>query len=175
VVNFAAQTTSGSCDTVSCSPASGSAFPIGITVVTCTTQNGGECHFNVTVTGNDTTPPTITCPSNINTPEDPPGSGQAIVSWPTPAAADNCTQEVSVTCNPPSGSTFNTGVSTVTCTATDASNNSSSCTFTVTVATVTCVLTCPSDVTTPGPSSGCDKVVTYSPPTYAGTCGTVSC
>lgn len=49
VVNYPAPTTSGSCGTVSCSPASGSFFPVGATPVTCTSTAGPSCSFNVTV------------------------------------------------------------------------------------------------------------------------------
>jgi uncharacterized repeat protein (TIGR01451 family) len=176
VVTYATPTTSGNCgtDPVVCSPPSGSAFPIGPTTVTCTTQSGGECSFTVTVTGNDTTPPTITCPSNITTPEDPPSSGAAQVSYATPTATDNCTQDVQVNCSPASGSSFPTGTTTVTCTATDASNNTTTCSFTVTVSAVACALTCPGNVIETA-TSGCTKVVTYAAPGQVGSCGTVSC
>jgi len=40
---------------------------------------------------------------------------------------------VTVVCNPPSGSCFPLGVTTVTCTATDASGNTATCSFTITV------------------------------------------
>ncbi|MCU1263814.1 MAG: hypothetical protein JWM21_132 [Acidobacteria bacterium] len=49
VVNYPAPTTTGSCGTVNCSPASGSFFPVGTTTVTCTTTSGPSCNFTVTV------------------------------------------------------------------------------------------------------------------------------
>ena len=49
VVNYPAPTTTGSCGTVTCSPASGSFFPVGTTPVTCTSTVGPSCSFNVTV------------------------------------------------------------------------------------------------------------------------------
>jgi uncharacterized repeat protein (TIGR01451 family) len=176
VVSYPAPTASGNCgsDPADCNPPSGSTFPIGTTAVNCSNGSGGACSFNVTVTGNDTTPPSMTCPGNITTPEDPPGSGQANVTYSTPTATDNCTQDVQVFCSPPSGSSFPVGVTPVTCTATDASNNTTSCTFTVTVVTAACTLTCPQNVTE-STGSGCSKVVTYPAPTQAGSCGTVSC
>ena len=178
VVTYSTPATSGNCgtDPVVCSPPSGSTFPIGTTTVNCNVASGGSCSFNVVVTGNDTTPPTITCPGDISTPEDPAGSGDAHVTYATPAGNDNCTQtqDVVVACSPPSGSSFPTGTTQVTCTATDASNNSASCTFNVTVATNNCAITCPADVTE-STSSGCSKVVTYAAPTQSGSCGTVSC
>jgi uncharacterized repeat protein (TIGR01451 family) len=177
VVTYTSPTTSGNCgtDPVMCSPASGSTFPIGPTLVTCTTQSGGECSFTVTVTGNDTTPPAVICPNNIETPEDPPSSGGAQVSYTTPTATDNCTQAVQVSCSPASGSIFPAGTATtVTCTATDASNNMTTCSFTVTVSAVACALTCPDNVIVSA-TSGCSKVVTYTAPGQLGSCGAVSC
>jgi hypothetical protein len=54
------------------------------------------------------------------------------VAYASPTATDNC-PNVSTTCVPPSGSLFPLGTTTVTCTATDTSNNTRNCTFTVTV------------------------------------------
>ncbi|HVF89647.1 MAG TPA: HYR domain-containing protein [Blastocatellia bacterium] len=136
VVNYPAPTTSGECGTVACSPASGSFFPVGTTTVTCTDQGtvgtaptgitAPSCSFSVTV--NDTQAPSITCPANVGNP----GPGPVAVQFPSPTASDNC-PGVTTSCNPPSGSAFASGVTTVTCTATDASGNSASCGFTVTV------------------------------------------
>jgi hypothetical protein len=58
-----------------------------------------------------------------------PGEASVAVSFSAPAA-DNC-PGVSVVCVPASGSQFPRGTTTVTCTATDSSNNSTSCSFTV--------------------------------------------
>lgn len=133
VVNYAAPTTTGgSCGTVVCNPPSGSFFPVGSTTVTCSTAAGPSCSFTVTV--QDTQPPTITCPPNqtaVTNQNACPAPTCQTVNFPPPTAADNC-PGVTVACNPPSGSCFPTGVTTVTCTATDASGNTSSCSFTVT-------------------------------------------
>ncbi len=56
----------------------------------------------------------------------------AVVNYAAAVASDNC-PGVSVVCNPPSGSFFPIGTTTVTCTASDASGNVSSCVFDVTV------------------------------------------
>ncbi|MFY9556892.1 MAG: HYR domain-containing protein, partial [Blastocatellia bacterium] len=132
VVNYPAPTTTGNCGTITCSPASGSFFPVGTTTVTCTSTAGPNCTFTVTVL--DTQPPVITCPANITT--------TTTVSCPivttsgpvnfTTTASDNCPGVV-VVCNPPSGSVFPVGTTTVTCTATDASGNTATCSFTVSV------------------------------------------
>lgn len=50
VVEFSAPTSSGTCGSITCLPASGSAFPVGTTTVTCTSAvGGGVCSFGVTV------------------------------------------------------------------------------------------------------------------------------
>jgi hypothetical protein len=64
-------------------------------------------------------------------------------------AVDDCDPAPHVVSNPPSGSTFRTGTTVVTSTATDASGNVSTCTFNVTVAADTSapVLACHGDTT----------------------------
>jgi hypothetical protein len=64
-------------------------------------------------------------------------------------AMDDCDDAPVVVCDPPSGSTFKAGTTTVTCTATDASGNESTCTFDVTVDVddVAPALECPEDMT----------------------------
>lgn len=49
-VSYPAPTTVDSCGTVTCTPPSGSTFPLGTTTVTCTTTAGPMCSFTVTVT-----------------------------------------------------------------------------------------------------------------------------
>ncbi len=134
VVNYPAPTVSDNCPgvgTPSCTPPAGSAFPKGTTTVNCTvvdaSGNTANCSFTVTV--NDTQKPTITCPANI-TATIPSGSC-VVVNYPPPTVTDNC-PGVTVNCVPPSGSCFSLGVTTVTCTAIDASGNTKSCSFTVT-------------------------------------------
>jgi subtilisin-like proprotein convertase family protein len=130
VVTYPAPTTTGSCGTVTCSPPSGSFFPVGTTTVTCTPSAGSSCSFTVTV--NDTQPPTITCPANANVVTSVCGGMSTVVNYPPPTASDNC-PGVTAACVPPSGSTLPIGVTTVTCTATDAAGNTATCSFTVTV------------------------------------------
>ena len=182
VVNYTTPTASGNCtdpdtgrpaDPVSCSPPSGTAFPVGTTPVTCT--NGVfACSFSVTVHETRTgTTPTITCPSNMTVPESSPGSGSATVTF-NATATGNCPN---VSCSPPSGSSFPVGTTTVNCTATDDANNTASCSFTITVTTSTgaCTLTCSDDVTQAAPSGQCSAVVNYPAPSTSGNCGTVTC
>ncbi len=82
----------------------------------------------------DTQPPTITCPANVTAVTNQnacPSPACQTVNYPAPVASDNCTL-AGVVCNPPSGSCFPVGVTTVTCTATDATGNTATCSFTVT-------------------------------------------
>src|SRR6185436_7608209 len=87
------------------------------------------CCFTVTVRP-DSTPPTILSPSNIVVIS--PNCTPLDVSYPPPSASDDC-QLDSVVCNPPSGSPFPLGVTTVTCCARDKAGNTNCCNFTVTV------------------------------------------
>ena len=121
---------------VSCSPQSGSTFQNGTTTVICTATDGSgntqTCSFTVTV--KDTQPPSITCPPNVTAVTDQnacPSPACQVVNYPAPVASDNC-PGVTVVCNPPAGSCFPLGITTVTCTATDTSGNTATCSFTVT-------------------------------------------
>ncbi len=65
VVNYPAPTTDGVCKEVTCAPPSGTFFPIGTTIVSCTTSNDSSGTFTVTI--QDTQGPAITNIS-VNTP-----------------------------------------------------------------------------------------------------------
>ena len=173
VVTYPLPTTTGSCGTVTCAPASGSFFPVGTTTVTCTPTTGSPCSFTVTV--NDTQAPTITCPGNQGATESPSGSGSATVNYPAPTVSDNCPGVGSPTCVPPSGSSFPLGSTTVNCSVSDAAMNTANCSFTVTV-TAGCAMTCPANVTVSNDANQCGAVVTYPAPTVSGMgCGTITC
>ncbi|XP_033628819.1 tyrosine-protein phosphatase 10D-like [Asterias rubens] len=166
IVNFTEPTASdGGVDlSVSCDPPSGSNFAENTnTTVTCTATDaaGNEaeefCVFLVTV---DTIAPNATfanCPADVLT-------NDAVVYFTEPTASDGGV-DLSVSCDPPSGSNFaeNTNT-TVTCTATDAAGNEAEefCVFLVTVDTIAPNATfanCPADVLTN------DAVVNYTEPT----------
>jgi hypothetical protein len=119
--------------TVVCTPPSGSLFPIGTTTVTCTAtdsaSNSASASFTVTVDLADTEAPILSLPANIVVPAD--GPAGAVVTYTATATDDS--GSATVTCVPPSGSTFSAGTTTVTCNATDASNNTASGSFSVTV------------------------------------------
>lgn len=114
---------------VVCTPASGSRFPKGTNQVSCTaTDEGGNisaCSFAVVVV--NAVSPVLTCPPKViaNT---APGACQAIGVF-SVSASGNCSDNVSVVCLPPSGSTFGVGISLINCTATDQSSNVSQCSF----------------------------------------------
>jgi HYR domain-containing protein len=113
--------TAGAGATVACSPASGTRFALGVTAVACSaTSPGGTTNatFNVTVV--DTAPPVLTLPGTIHV-EATSASGAAVTY--SVSASDAISGAATVTCNPPSGSTFPLGTTTVQCSAQDASFN----------------------------------------------------
>jgi len=77
------------------------------------------------------TPLVITCPTDIAANNDL-GQCSAFANYPAPLVSGG-TGYVVVVCNPPSGSVFPVGTTTVTCTATDGSGATASCSFNVTV------------------------------------------
>ncbi len=124
-------------------PPSGSGFRLGTTNVVSIASNAAgtnSCTFTVTVV--DTTPPQVTCPSNIVTTAT--GPGGAAVTY-TASASDSC-GIASFNSSPNSGSTFPIGTTTVTATATDSSGNSNACSFTVTVTAASPTLNCPTNI-----------------------------
>jgi len=148
VANIAVNTTPGACTgtasfsttatdncsgvTISYSPASGSAFPMGTTTVTATatdsSNNTASTQFTVTVT--DIEKPVIASVADL-TVNTTPGVCTAPATFAT-TAQDNCSV-VTIAYSIASGSTFAKGATAVTATATDASGNFASTTFTVTV------------------------------------------
>lgn len=134
-VTYAAPAVTDNCRVLApvCTPPSGATFAKGTTVVNCTVRdaaaNQGSCSFGLTVV--DTQPPTMACATTLIANTINPGDAAVAVSF-TSVASDNC-PGVSVVCVPPSGSQFARGTTSVSCTATDSSNNQASCTFTVRV------------------------------------------
>ena len=127
VVNYGAPVATGTtCGTVTCSPASGSFFPLGGTPATCIASGGAAVGFKITVL--DTQPPTVTAPPNQDKTTAPGLPGTTATFAPT--ASDNA-PGVRVACTPPSNSFFPIGNTTVTCTSTDAAGNTATATFQV--------------------------------------------
>src|ERR1051325_860929 len=141
---------------VTCSPASGTTFPNGVTTVQCSStdlhDNTSFASFQVSVGAPPA--PTLTLPANM-----------------TAVAADHvgvrvayevtADQDAAVVCTPESGSFFNIGTTTVSCTATNSFNVSSTGSFTITViGDPRPILIVPNDITV-DPAGPSGTVVTY--------------
>ncbi|MGH9847228.1 MAG: HYR domain-containing protein, partial [Blastocatellia bacterium] len=85
----------------------------------------------VTITVGDTQAPVITAPANLTVVTSSPVNNCAAVNF-SVTATDNC-GATTVTSDPPSGSCFPLGATTVTSTATDSAGNKSAASFKVTV------------------------------------------
>ncbi len=147
--------------TVVCSPASGSWFDKGVTMVTCVATdlagNVDSCSFFVTV--RDTEKPVPLCPANITVATDP-GQCGAVVTWPA-SVEDNC-PGATISSTPASGSFFDVGTTTVGCLASDASGNLEVSFFDVTVIdTEPPAVNCPTDTTVFNDPGECTALVTF--------------
>lgn len=174
VVNYPSPTLNDGCaaPVSACTPPSGSSFPVGTTTVTCETSSGSgspvTCSFTVTVNNMLCV---LNCPQDIVAPANPVGSGSATVNYPSPTAS-GC-PNLTITCNPASGSVFPLGTTAVTCEGLDESNNAiASCGFNVTVINAApCTITCPANITVNNDSGLCGAEVNYPAPTTTGNCG----
>ncbi len=117
-------------DTVTCSPASLSLFPIGTTTVSCSGSEGSTGSFPVIV--GDTTAPTLSLPRDFNVVTTSPSSQPVIYSA---SANDIVDGNVAIACTPPSGSTFPLGTTRVNCSASDSRGNTATGHFDVTLTT----------------------------------------
>jgi hypothetical protein len=138
---------------VTCDSNSGDTFEIGETVVTCSAEdaagNIGTASFTVTVNPPpDTTAPTLDVPDDMRV--FAPSSAPVVVTWEVTAqdnvdgtatlhedntlTQDNVGGDITITCNPPSGSPFSVGVNShgVLCRATDEAGNTSTASFRIT-------------------------------------------
>ena len=111
-----------------CSPRSGSMFPLGTSVVTCSTS-GGSASFKVHVV--DTRGPALKLPRDFTVP----GSDAGATVTYDASAEDVVDGSVAIDCSPPSGFFFAAGTTTVECTASDRRNNATAGSFTITVST----------------------------------------
>src|SRR5436190_16608369 len=129
VVNYPAPLATDNSGSVSvvCVPPSGSVFPCGVTTVSCTAEDRckltDKCEFTVTVTPNGQAPH-IQCPPDITVET---CSAAAQVDYTV-----NATPGALVICNPPSGSFFPIGTTSVLCTASNGCGTVE-CVFKVTV------------------------------------------
>jgi hypothetical protein len=113
---------------VVCTPASGSTFDLGETIVDCratdTHANTGSASFTVLV---GVPPPTLDLPADFTV--EATGPGGTVVTYTTSTSPG-----ATVACVPPPGATFPLGTTTVHCTATDTYNQTTTGAFSVTVA-----------------------------------------
>ncbi len=118
-----------------CDATSGSTFAIGVTTVTCSkTDVAGNIATpeTFTITVSDTTKPTIDNVVDITL--EATSSSGAIATFATPLSRDVVDGNINATCNRDSGDTFALGITTVTCSKTDAAGNAATSeTFTITV------------------------------------------
>jgi sugar lactone lactonase YvrE len=138
-VNFAVNATSSSSDKISvyCNPSSGSAFPMGSTIVLCAAKDPftslvSYAMFNVTVM--DSSPPTFKVPHSILKQADELQGAKITYDA---NASDTVDGSTIATCDPPSGSMFPLGLNQVTCMATDKSGNTGQASFSVIVGQTT--------------------------------------
>ena len=137
-----ASTTCGTITNVTCIPPSGSTFPVGPTVVTCTAidslGNSNSCSFTITVTP-DTTPPVIDCQCLTNSFHEQlniigcEGTVPTLCTYTLSQcySDDCCIGNCSQT--PPAGTVVGPGITPITFTITDCAGNSNSCVVQMTV------------------------------------------
>jgi large repetitive protein len=145
---------------ITCEPGSGTTVALGTTTVTCTATDthGNTATGSFTVLVRDTTPPSLTVPTDRMV--EATGPSGAAVTY-TATATDLVDGSVAVTCAPASGATFALGATEVSCTSTDAHHNTGSASFTVTVRDTTPPnITVPADITAEA-SGPAGAVVTY--------------
>lgn len=136
VVEFDLPTASDDVDTdleVACVPSSGSVFAIGVTTVTCEVEDqaGNPASVSFTVTVQDEQAPVVTPPDDVTAAAE--SIDGATVTYGGGSAVDVVDGDLPISCLPASGSLFAIGVTTVTCSATDAEGNTGTAIFTVTV------------------------------------------
>ncbi len=150
---------------VTCAPASGTLFPMGLTNVQCGANNGhssATAEFPVFVI--DTVKPSISGPDDIV-------SESPIVEW-TITATDAIDPNPTIVCSVPSGTSFPAGTVTVDCFAFDFHHNFAFHSFDVTVTNGLPVVTVPDNITVQATSPN-GAVVTFTATASDGS--TVTC
>lgn len=146
---------------VTCTPASGSTFPVGPTTVSCTASDGAgntsSTSFQVNVS--DTTKPVFAQPEDVTV--EATSAAGALATYTVPSATDAVSGTIPGTCDPASGGQFPLGDTTVECSATDAAGNEGTTSFVVHVVDTTAPeVDVPSDMTVEA-TSGSGAAVTY--------------
>jgi uncharacterized repeat protein (TIGR01451 family) len=148
-VTFGAASQLGNCGTISATPASGSFFPVGATVISVTSsEGGGSCSFTVTVV--DTPAPTVSCPADKTASADASGSATVDPGTPTTSPASGVSvagvRSDAEALNAP----YPTGLTLITWTATDSFGRTASCNQRVNVVDGACAGdTAPPEITAP--------------------------
>lgn len=165
VVNFF-PTTSGNCGAVNCTPPSGSSFSIGTNTVTCTSANGTNCSFTITVKSN--IPPVAAC-RNVTT------NANASCQADVPATAvDNGSSDadgsiVNFTLTPPGP--YAKGTNAVTLTVTDDHGATATCGANIVVVDTTGpAINCPANIVTNAPHGQTNVAVNYTLPSVTDNC-----
>ncbi|MGB0978824.1 MAG: HYR domain-containing protein, partial [Croceimicrobium sp.] len=158
---------------ISSSISSGSFFNTGTTTVVLTANdpsgNSGSSSFTVTVI--DTIAPVFTSTVSGITITPNTASCDAVVTWTSPTATDNCSG-VTYSSSHSSGGTFALGTTTVTVTATDADGNNRTVSFDVTVSDIVdpTISNVPANITVGNDAGSCDAVVNFTLPTVSDNC-----
>ena len=157
--------------------ASGSDFPVGVTinkfVVTDASGNEASCSFTVSVSDGEG-PVIADCPGDIEQSNDA-DACTAVITWEEPTATDNQTASGDITWikSHESGESFPVGETTVTYIAVDeSSNQSAACSFTVTVNDTQkpVISGCPSNISRTSSAGVCTSVVSWTEPTASDNC-----
>lgn len=139
--------------------APGSGYPVAVRYAGVWYPLNGSVAFRTYI---ESSQPTLTVPAPITVPATSPAG--AVVTY-TASAADSAGNPLTVSCSPPSGSTFPIGTTSVTCSATDSSGGTASGSFDVTVQDTDLGLTgMPSDMTVDA-TSPAGATVSFTPPT----------
>ena len=161
-------------NSLSCTPPSGTKFPVGTNTATCSAHDaaGNFALADLTVIVNpppDSTPPVLHGAPQSFTVEATSASG-ATATYTKPTATDAVDPNPTVSCSPASGTTFALGATNVTCTASDATGNTASASFTITVKdTKAPVLAGVPQSFTLEATSGSGAIATYATPTASDT------
>jgi gliding motility-associated-like protein len=148
-------------------------FDLGSTAVSYiaidSAGNIGSCDFNIIVV--DDIPPSFTCPADISIGTDP-GLCTGTATWNPIIATDNCDPAPVISCTFNSGDSFPIGLTTVTCTATDASGNMAVCLFNVVVvdSEPPVVNGCPPNLTINTDQNTCQAIFSWTEPTFTDLC-----
>jgi uncharacterized repeat protein (TIGR01451 family) len=153
---------------VVCDQPSGSTFPVGTTLVTCTATDPDDTpstvHTTLTITVIDTD---LAITAGVSpAPVQATSAAGAVVNFTQPTASDE-EESVSVVCDHPSGSTFPVGTTLVTCTATDLDDTPSTVQTTLTITVIDTDLAITAGVS-PAPvqaTSAAGAAVTFTTPT----------